>query len=245
MKERPILFSTEIIKAILDGRKTMTRRVVKLPVASSLGEWEPIELGGAGTYKDKSHTKPADKLTCMWHTRSGKTICCAYGQVGDRLWVRETWSPWADKMSQIAVHAEDQPCLYRADYREDCKTPLDIGGDYHWHSARFMFKKDTRLWLEITNIRVERVQDITGKDVISEGVQYPVTQERHPVLRLTGKHPPCAYLPPGLLKDIKVTEDMWLKAHFAGLWDDLNYDRGYSWESNPWVWVIEFKRVID
>ena len=203
MKEKPILFSTPMVQAILAGNKTMTRRVIKLE------GW----LKGDPIYE----------------TRDGLFVpieSMSRYQPGDHLWVRENWSPWADKETQIAAQGEEDPCLYRADYRADCKSPRDIGGDFWWHSARFMFKKDTRIWLDITAVRAERLQEISPHelsttDLLQEGlpkhnfgIDFTTDLERYV-----------------LLKD------------FISLWDSINAKRGYSWESNPWVWVYTFKRI--
>ena len=87
MAERPILFSAPMVRAILAGKKTQTRRVVKLP--PDRGTWEPDTIGGPGvTLADGS---PVSERTCIWNTTTGRVLGCPYGKAGDRLWVRETW----------------------------------------------------------------------------------------------------------------------------------------------------------
>lgn len=89
MKEKPILFSGPMVRALLDGRKTQTRRAVKLPHNNPLGEWEPIVIGGP----DGGRTAAGETLPLqggIWHTRTGDSLMSPYGQPGDRLWVRET-----------------------------------------------------------------------------------------------------------------------------------------------------------
>lgn len=126
MRERPIIFSGEMVRAILEGKKTQTRRVMKPDWVRALDLGEPEDLVSAVTQ-------------------------CPYGQVGDRLWVRETWHR----------HDDDIMC-YRA-------TEICIGFA-QWKPSIFMPRKYSRITLEIVNIRVERVQDITFLDAIAEGV---------------------------------------------------------------------------
>ena len=167
MKEHPILFSTEMVKAILDGRKTMTRRVIKDPYK----------------YITIPHPSP-------------------YGQVGDKLWVRETWTQFPDGESVV--------------YKADGKPYFNV-----WKPSIFMPHKFSRITLEITNIRVERLQEINTKrhdEVAKEGWPFGYT---------------------GLSIEKAPVE------LFAELWDSINLKRGYSWGSNPWVWVIEFKKEIN
>lgn len=169
MKERPIIMSSESVRAILDGRKTQTRRVVKR-------QDKPIRL------KD-----------------------CPYGKVGDKLWAKETWRPHEE--------FEDAQVLYL--YKADYPSGLNV----HWKSSRFMPKKAARIWLEITNIRVERVQDISGGDAQKEG--WSREQEMFPT----------------------INTDYKAKNWFQTLWDSLNAKRGYDWDKNSWVWVIEFRQM--
>lgn len=183
MKERPILFSTEMVKAILDCRKTMTRRVVK---PQSLFEGK-------------------DGIITRYPNQEG----CPYGQVGDRLWVRETFCYKRDPITAIT---SDNEFWYRATNPEVIKIDDDGSHAFRkdgwsaspWLPSIHMPRKASRITLEITNIRVERVQDITAGDTVKEGV--------------TGMS-------------------------FQPLWDSINAKRGYSWQSNPWVWVIEFRQV--
>ena len=203
MKERPIIFSDPMVRAIQEGRKTQTRRVIK-PQPDILSILDEYGLPG----------------TALGYNRIGvgtTLMKCPYGQPGDLLWVRETWSPWADELTRQAISRKGEPCLYKADYLE--KAPcVVIGGDFHWHPSIHMPKKYARLWLRITNVRVERLQEISIKDCKAEGVlcDCPENEENRCLLGNKG--------------------------HFKILWDSLNAKRGYSWESNPWVWVVEFER---
>jgi hypothetical protein len=191
MKERPILFSTEMVKAILAGRKTMTRRVVKPQPPEGL-RIACIEEDGTH-YKEwlyaENNGDPVDSI-----------IYCPYGQAGDRLWVRE----------------RIQNCMGNVAYVSDAH--IDGTADWVWQRDSLpsihMPKGLSRITLEITNIRVERLQEITHKDALAEGVEYDVSKS-----------------------------DGWPLSRFQHPWNSINAKRGYSWESNPWVWVIEFKEL--
>ena len=180
MKEHPIIFSTDMVRAILDGKKTMTRRVIKNP--------ERYE-----------HIRECD-------------FCCPYGQVGDRLWVRETLVITGGRGSEYVAYKADGYELDKGIFPEK------------WRPSIFMPRWASRITLEITEVRVERVQEITEEDAIKEGICVVDNTE-------DGIYSSPNY--PDIHRDI-----------FMYLWDSLNTKRGYGWEVNPWVWVIEFKRVI-
>lgn len=194
MKERPILFSGEMVNAILDGRKTQTRRVVKKQPHGA-GEW--VLQGINWLFPNVC---PYIKLKNP------------YGVIGDRLWVRETFRIF--DATEECSHYEDCSCssyhglpMYKADKNNMCDT------ENKWKPSIYMPRWASRINLEITNIRVERLQDITETEAIAEGVSGG------------GSHP-----------------DFWVGA-FADLWDSINAKRGYGWDANPWVWVVEFKRI--
>jgi len=181
IKERPILFSGPMVRAILDGRKTMTRRVIKYPAVTV--EHDRII---AGRFIDP-------KTGCV--DGQFDVIACPYGQPGDRLWVRETYNSCGGKP------------FYRADG--------ELHPDWKWRPSIFMPRWASRITLEITAVRVERLKDITIEDAQAEGVT-----------------------PLGVEGDGR----RW-RAAFRELWDSLNAKRGHGWGANPWVWVISFKRV--
>ena len=186
MKERPILFSAPMVKAILDGQKTMTRRV------NSIGEYY---------ISDKK---------------------CPYGVVGDRLWVRETWY-YEEHMHDSTEGMPDLPCgLYshRLVYKADCTDyPVNVGvGRQGWKPSIFMPRWASRITLEITGISVERLQDITEEDAMKEGIPM----------------------------EIDCPECDTARKKFKNLWDSINgrgKKPGKAWNDNPWVWVIEFRRI--
>jgi len=173
IRERPILFSAPMVRAILDGRKTQTRRVIKPqpPAGSSLRQ--PVK--------------------------------CPYGRPGDKLWVRETFG----YCTKSGGHY-----LYKAD-GEGFSTCHVEGGK--WKPSIFMPRVASRITLNVLDIRVERVQDITGADVLSEGVD-------------NGKSNPT----------MGVRWENMQRMAFSDLWDSINAGRGFSWESNPWIWAVKF-----
>jgi hypothetical protein len=170
IKERPILFSAPMVLAILEGRKTQTRRVVK-----------------------KQH-----------------------GQPGDRLWVRETWAAGADDGPvELTCKPSEMDPLKTSIYFRACKFPQSA---FCWRPSIFMPRWASRITLEITGVRVERLQDISGNDVLAEGVD-------------NGKSNTAMG---------KSWESMQRMA-YADLWERINGPG--SWSLNPWVWVIEFRRI--
>lgn len=200
MRERPILFSGPMVRAILAGHKTQMRRVVK--------PWEP----SYPTSVPKA--LPAD--FSMLPDGTSFRATCPYGQPGDRLWVRETWS------SDFARHYPYDRVWYAADddRRHDIVVRNGVRGIYspesqqfvpfRWHPSIHMPRSACRLVLEITSVRVERLNDISQEDAELEGVQ-------------------CNMSP------------LSFREHFQRLWEHIN--GAGSWEANPWVWAVEFRRA--
>jgi hypothetical protein len=190
MKERPILFNTEMIRALLDGRKTQTRRVVKhIPM-----------LGGPLAWCAAAAAQEPGWVNIVGDYRR----FCPYGQPGDRLWVRETFKAFPDG-----------DLFYRADFGDVIPVHADDNSeDWTWKPSIFMPRAASRLTLEIVSVRVERVQSISHRDALAEGVSYDVSK------------PDGAPVPT-----------------YQKLWDSINAKRGYGWDKNPWVWVVEFKRI--
>lgn len=141
MKERPILFSGEMVRAILEGRKTQTRRVIK-PQPDSARNSVFVKSG--------------------FETKHGYEIKCPYGQPGDRLWVRETWGLWD-------TDPKDGPERAKIFYRATDENRRDLRYQ-RWRPSIHMPRWASRINLEITNIRIERVQDITEEDAKAEGL---------------------------------------------------------------------------
>lgn len=213
MKARPILFKPDMVNAILEGRKTMTRRIVK-PLAGA--GWRP-ETANGDTLRLGMITSPhpkKDKFGLFMrreiHPGSGKyehdLVPCPYGAPGDLLWVRETWGKGATRV------------MYRAGCNHVYRPPDG------WKPSIHMPRWASRLTLEITDVRVERLQDISESDADAEcfGGNFP------------GEVLPELF--PGHLEQwshLSITEC------FARLWESIN--GAGSWAANPWVWVVEFQ----
>jgi len=199
VKERPILFSGEMVRAILAGNKTMTRRVMKpQPVkaegladdGNDLWIWAERKRYGAVT----SWAEP-DTMADEWTLGA-----CPYGKVGDRLWVRETWR----NLTLAEIDTRLRPYTqYRAS--EPVNELLK------WKPSIFMPRWVSRILLEVTGVRVERVQATSEDDAVAEG------------------YPAGCGIPP--------------LDWYADLWDTINAKRGHGWKSNPFVWVVEFRRI--
>lgn len=204
MKLRPILFSTEMVQAILAGCKTQTRRVVKpqpdgYPCGICTSSTESKDIGAFGFAKD-------ERITA--------NIKCHYGQVGDVLWVRETWAP------ALGYFA------YKADYTaETLALPENKG---LWKPSIHMPFEAARIFLQITDIRVERLQDITEEDAKAEGV-WPSDRDMTLAQRYYNYCNPSN--PQGFS----------FKVGFELFWQSINGKD--SWNANLWVWVIEFERI--
>ena len=217
MKERPIIFSGAMVKAILDGRKTQTRRVVKpQPQKPIVSESD----GFPETWYE--HGVLIEEPSNVWK--------CPYGMIGDKLWVRETfWHQRAsfDEVCGIKYKDEDEFTVYRADYDGG------PGDNFSWKPSIFMPKILSRITLEITDVRVQRLQEISEQDAIAEGVEklgeFPdITPWRNYGLKAGQPH--CL--------NFSIA-----RRSFQTLWDSINAKRGYGWDSNPWVWAIMFRQL--
>ncbi len=192
MKEHPIPFSQEMVRAILDERKTQTRRVIKP---------QPLWVGEPSV--------PFKTKDC----NPNGIINCPYGKKGDWLWVRETWY-YEEHMHDLTAGEPDLPngrykqrCVYRASSPD---YPVNVGvGKQGWTPSIHMPRWASRITLEIDEVRVERLQNITKEDAMDEGV--------------------IPLMCPGDYREA-----------FKNLWDVIYSKRGYGWEVNPLVWVIEF-----
>lgn len=189
IKERPILFSAPMVRAILEGRKTVTRRPVK-----------GVGLVWLDNFKPEYVADPDNNL-------------CSYGKPGDRLWVRETWAR--------AGNGDPGYLTYRATY-PDCLPPdlenIPPANEIRWKPSIHMFRRDSRILLEITDVRVERLQDISRSDIRAEGLECP---------------------PELASDDVSPNYRDWYPAAWRELWEST----GGNWDANPWVWVVEFKQV--
>lgn len=211
--QRPIIFSTEMVRAILEGRKTQTRRVITKVSSSEKFVDLKTDLGF-----------PASVGWCWVGFQSQPNLSPAYfkcplGQPGDQLWVREAW----------ATHKALDPCKPR-NLQEGAPIAYRAGGTNlqrfdglcdqgKWRPSIFMPRWVSRINLEITDVRVERIQDISEEDAEREGV-FPNAREFDAIF---GRY----------------------SSAFKKLWNSLNEKRGYGWDVNPWVWIITFKKIGD
>lgn len=224
MKERPILFSDPMVRAILEGRKTQTRRVIRplLGPGASWISWEGVGWKPIGLLKDI----PSEAMSRMLYP---------HGERGDRMWVRETFAATgkvrvayrADMTTWGVANAHD---LSTNEVTPHAKVlPGKLQFEPRWAPAIHMPRWASRLTLEITEVRVERVQDITAEDCIAEGIDFE--KHRCGCERCAHESQLCPATSSSLVEE------------FRALWESINAKRGFGWGTNPWVWVIGFKRI--
>jgi hypothetical protein len=200
--ERGMIFNGEMVRAILDGKKTQTRRVMK-PQPDPC----PAPRGG--------HWWPSNVFKTMLHVeeemQNGKGgwgglvgDACPFGDVGDRIWVRETWAEAGASAPDLKLYRANYPAHVPAHYEN-----VPPAEDVRWTPSIHMPRWASRLLLEITDVRVEQLNDISEKDARSEGISGSSARD--------------------------------VKEAYAALWRSI-YGSD-SWQANPWVWVIEFKRI--
>lgn len=198
MKERPILFNTEMVAAILEGRKTETRRII-----------QPEKLQVLESPYRKEHPDIDDRTLI-------EKLCLLPYDVGDALWVRETWTLVHDVTGwpHGGSVGEKLHYVYRAD---DAISGL-LKQELRWRPSIHMPKAAARLFLEVTEVYPERLQDITAEDCMREGVDR--------LARTVGKE--------------------FVRGMFSDIWDStMNAEKQtrYGWDANPWVWVVKFRRI--
>lgn len=226
VKEKPILFSGPLVRAILEGRKTQTRRIAKGVVDSDESGWDCMV----------SKRRPTGETVNHHFKRSGGGLLWPY-KIGQRLWVRETWAD-ADRMYQ--GHTNDTPgtIAYFADKSaiqfnspSPRKVPKYDLEQWNWDSLEkrpsiFLPRWASRITLEVTSVRIERLGDITEADALAEGITGPV-DVGYPAYRAPGDSKP------------RFSSAV---AAFENLWDSVNDEReGCSFADAPWVWVIGFR----
>lgn len=250
--------SGESIPAILDGRKTQTRRLVRIddrPIVDAACDHGRLQRGIPSDAKNVWMLGPYLKCDAPpgSHTVSSR-VPCPYGIAGDQLWVKEAWRSWTRSCDDGSHEADDEPCsehcrqtyvAYRATPRIGYRpvpdrariTYLDESAPLEsdkrllgpWRSPMFMPRWASRITLEVTDVRVQRLQEISEDDARAEGItpfstRYPSYGRDQ---RLTTGEPATAAE---------------YRASYAVRWDELNGDRA-PWVSNPWVWAISFRRV--
>jgi hypothetical protein len=231
MKETGVLFSGPLVRSILAGQKTQTRRPIK------------FRVGPGGTKLVRIPNRNACiKLTdvgLVWNPYSGcpdtpwvdgqhdGMVACPFGQAGDRLWVRETWKFLGTDMNRLGrTHMmQDGVFEYRADGQRVtiCRPHQDIErymiGHTKWRPSIHMPRWASRITLDVVNVRVERLQDISEADAKLEG--------------MPGLEPHQSYA--GFLGPYR--------EQFRGDWDAIYANRGLGWNANPWVWAVDFRMV--
>jgi len=269
MKEHPIIFNTEMVKAIRDGRKTQTRRLINPQPKQINNDFD-------GTWEWKEKGQYFDDLTLASTMRE----TCPY-RVGQRLWVRETF-----RLFSLAGVGDKEEIVLRYKAGGLSKGILTKGINYpfkfdKWRPSIFMPRWASRILLEITELRVERLQNISGEDAKAEGASpflldklkggtkykmlktyhhefYPLVDHANEgeVVTFECSNMGCARLHHTQWQERKgpvfripvkevfnyvgaVKPDY--KNGFRILWNSINAKRGFSWETNPWVWVIEFE----
>ncbi|HCU2029702.1 TPA: hypothetical protein OUI23_001330 [Pseudomonas aeruginosa] len=203
-RERPILFNDQMVRAILDGRKTVTRRVMKpqpMPSKSGGHHW-PCKVHQSMLHVERE-LQNGEGCWCGL-----AEAACPYGQPGDRLWVREAWGlqvrSYGGGAGEFIVYRATNPDAIYCRSSEGREYPVK------WKPSIHMGRHSSRILLEITAVRVERLHDLSDPGALAEGVSH---SEMH-----SGDS----------LVDV-----------FARLWKSI----GGDWDANPWVWVVEFKRV--
>ncbi len=227
MKERPILFSAPMVRALLAGTKTQTRRVVKPQPPQDAGEvfcgwYYPTIIDRQGHEQRGPLTYGAWTLDGAWGLPS------PYGQHSDRLWVRETFAivprtAYACSEGVQQTLRPDDPYEHDAAiYREGWTRSK---GGFSWRSSIHMPRWASRIMLQVTGVRVERLQDISEADAIAEGCT-----KNHNGYYWGGPHAVSG------LKQMATADSA-----YRDLWESINGDG--SWDANPWVWVVEFKKI--
>ena len=207
MKERPIPFTAPMVQALLKARKTQTRRLLKP---------QPINSEIPGSWQWAPPLKHLRKLllnegALIEFRNPGSLIldCCPHGKPGDKLWVREAWQAWKE-FNHLPPRDIPSHALERINYLADGNK-----WDARYRHARFMPRWASRILLEITDVRVERLQDISVNDAVAEGALNQSVVDQFAQVHAV---------------------DM-----YRCIWNGINGPG--SWNANPWVWVIEFRRV--
>ena len=208
MKERPILLNTPMVQAILSGQKTQTRRIVNKAPTTEINHRLIALDNGWNWQVDQQGIVPT------MHREIHNPMVCPFGQIGDRLWVRETFRLYD---LDECPHA-DFPCGCPRNGTPLYKASHDCGDGEKWKPSIHMPRSACRLILEITNIRIERLNDITSEDAKAEGFDYST-------------HPSA----------IQMGYAIGAKTNFRVTWEQI-YGQN-EWNKNPWVWVVEFKVI--
>jgi hypothetical protein len=224
MKERPILFSGAMVRALLDGSKTQTRRVVNpQPWADARSaHYHPsCPSGSGGMHPANVIFSSMDQCVPPW--AAPQPVRCPFGEPGDRLYVRETFlyvgpgsgsdlPSYREERANPENHKAEN-CWYRASRPDETLV---------WTPSIHMPRWASRITLEVTGVRVEQLRHISDADCIAEGIGLNANTDGVPMTIPEGETMP--------------------RAAYLSLWDSLNAARGYGWDANPWVWVVEFAK---
>lgn len=214
IKERPILFAGRLVRAILDRRKTQTRRPI-IP--------QPARYGASDAWGLTWQKKCGGG--CDWLVKY-----CPFGKPGDRLWVRETWSPDHEDFYP------NYPVVYRADYHVEIEKGKTYSPEqkrwypFRWRPSIHMPRWASRINLEITSVGVQQVQQISEADAINGGAFDANDDQMQQAARIAAS---------------ERREQIGPIDYFREQWETIYAARGYSWRLNPWVWVIDFKLIYE
>ncbi len=228
MKKRPILMSAPMVLALLDGTKTQTRRIIKGIDPSTVD----LRLDDAGWLRtfigdcmDLPESDPDAWQLVYDDWESGAR--CPYGVPGDRLWVREGIRHIGDGGSEYIAdgsYTKADAWPWKNNALPSIHCPLGL----------------SRFTLELTDVRVQRLHDISIGDILAEGIRIPATEDGKALLCVSGKHPPSSFLAAWGKARGPSGDDM-LLAEWASLWSTINGRE--SWDANPWLWCLSFKQV--
>ncbi|HBQ8835481.1 TPA: hypothetical protein L9C10_003936 [Klebsiella pneumoniae] len=213
MTERGMIFNGEMVRALLSGRKTQTRRPIK---------WKQSRFTEIGEREDGSKwpwSEDAEHACDFWHP-------CPFGAVGDRIWVRETWA-------RYNIDQNSHDIAYRA------TTPEDWPEEGRWRPSIHMPRWASRILLEITNVRVERLNAISEEDAQREGVHTEVWDQTVVARNYAARDEFFQFWSEDMPHYVEMNQ--LYRSSFRSLWESIY--GAENWLANPWVWVIEFKRV--
>ncbi|WP_312423606.1 hypothetical protein [Kosakonia cowanii] len=223
MKERPMIFNAEMVRAILDGRKTQTRRIMKV-------QPENVDLG-LRRITDSSVAKEVGMYfwcladACGVKHRSN-LFSCPFGEVGDRIWVREAWA-------RYNIDQDSHDIAYRA------TTPEDWPEEGRWRPSIHMPRWASRIMLEITGVRVERLNNTSHEDAEREGIHTEVWDQMVVAKNYAAEDGFFQFWSESMPHYVEMNE--LYRSSFQSLWQSIY--GAENWQANPWVWVIEFKRI--
>lgn len=232
MTERGMIFNAEMVRAILAGRKTQTRRPIK---------WKQTRFTEIGEREDGSKwpwSEDAEHACDFWHP-------CPFGAVGDRIWVRETWS------SDFANYYPNDRVWYAADNNRQLDIDMvdgirgiyspesDVHVPFRWHPSIHMPRWVSRILLEITDVRVERLNAISEEDAQREGVHTEVWDQTVVARNYAARDEFFQFWSEDMPHYVEMNQ--LYRSSFRSLWESIYGSE--NWLANPWVWVIEFKRV--